>query len=603
MAVFRTFFHGPITGLELTCLKSFVDHGHRIVLYGYERQQAPDWLEQEDAAGLIPQDQLFFYDNGPGKGSVSAFSNIFRYALCAAYGDWWVDTDVVCLSSQWPEPLGGIAAGREHPRSIGTAVLWLEKSLAARLEDRAWRLGKHVSWGEAGPNLLTRMVEEEGMSGLILPQNAFYPVPLEKWDWVHAEDHRDEVCSMARESFCTHLWNEYACQHCFQKSVRPEPQSFFGQRVSKHDTGGFFQPEEEAQTRGSIGSNLPLLSFIVINYNYGAFLRACVDSIMTQTYSATECIVVDNASTDNSQNILAYLAKRYRTLKIIRNTANIGQSAACRDALASAKGNYVAFIDADDYLLPDFAASHMRAHLTLPYAVGFTSSEMMQMADDKIVRAQYLTEPPGDDLAVPVLQEELRDLRDMRQALGSGELEVAELAANLRMVSSTCTAWVWAPTSGTVYRRDALLLFADNRKLDDLKFATDAYFNFGINALMSSAIIDKALAVYRIHGGNNFSRRATLRGMVTFKKENDSGARAAYLALRHIILNFERFFAQTSDIPVLWSAMSTLHRKASSARLQAGERFALIGLKIYFFLAVRLLDVHFEPKKASCKKT
>ena len=45
---------------------------------------------------------------------------------------------------------------------------------------------------------------------------------------------------------------------------------------------------------------LPLVSVIIINYNYGRFLRQAVDSVIGQTYPHVECIIVDNASTDES---------------------------------------------------------------------------------------------------------------------------------------------------------------------------------------------------------------------------------------------------------------------------------------------------------------
>ncbi len=50
--------------------------------------------------------------------------------------------------------------------------------------------------------------------------------------------------------------------------------------------------------------SLPLVSVVVINFNYGRFLRAAVDSVFGQTYPNVECIVVDNGSTDESGAVL-----------------------------------------------------------------------------------------------------------------------------------------------------------------------------------------------------------------------------------------------------------------------------------------------------------
>src|ERR1700689_3221208 len=77
-----------------------------------------------------------------------------------------------------------------------------------------------------------------------------------------------------------------------------------------------------------VGTQLPLISFIVVNYNYGRFLRQCVDSIFAQTYPVIECIVVDNKSTDESLQVIADLKATYPKLDVIYEPANLGQSAA-----------------------------------------------------------------------------------------------------------------------------------------------------------------------------------------------------------------------------------------------------------------------------------
>jgi len=50
-----------------------------------------------DGNQIIPEHEAFTYKNGPGSGSYSAFSNLFRYKLLAQKGGWWIDMDMVCL--------------------------------------------------------------------------------------------------------------------------------------------------------------------------------------------------------------------------------------------------------------------------------------------------------------------------------------------------------------------------------------------------------------------------------------------------------------------------------------------------------------------------
>ncbi|MGH6935855.1 MAG: glycosyltransferase family 2 protein, partial [Methylocella sp.] len=118
---------------------------------------------------------------------------------------------------------------------------------------------------------------------------------------------------------------------------------------------------------------LPLVSVIIVNFNYGRFLRAAVDSVFGQTYPNVECIVVDNASTDESGAVLGAIEGAYANLKIIRRTDNGGQTRAALEGLAASAGPYVIFLDADDFLLPNCVETHVFVHLSLRIHAGFTS--------------------------------------------------------------------------------------------------------------------------------------------------------------------------------------------------------------------------------------
>jgi glycosyltransferase involved in cell wall biosynthesis len=117
-----------------------------------------------------------------------------------------------------------------------------------------------------------------------------------------------------------------------------------------------------------------LVSVIVVNFNYGRFLRAAVDSIFGQTYPNVECIVVDNASTDESGAVLQAIESRYASVKIIRRAENGGQSQAALEGFAASSGSYVIFHDADDLLLPHCVEAHIFVHLSLRIHAGKASS-------------------------------------------------------------------------------------------------------------------------------------------------------------------------------------------------------------------------------------
>lgn len=92
-----------------------------------------------------------------------------------------------------------------------------------------------------------------------------------------------------------------------------------------------------------------MLSVIIPVYNAVQFLRACIDSVTNQTLRDIEVICVDDGSSDGSEAILAEYAAKDKRLKIVTQK-NRGQGAARNRGLASAHGEYVYFMDADDEL-------------------------------------------------------------------------------------------------------------------------------------------------------------------------------------------------------------------------------------------------------------
>lgn len=93
----------------------------------------------------------------------------------------------------------------------------------------------------------------------------------------------------------------------------------------------------------------PTVSVIIPNYNYGRFLSEAIESVLAQTYSCREIIVVDDGSTDNSLEVLVRYEKN--GVKVIRQK-NCGVGAARNVGVRASSGDLVAFLDADDFWMP-----------------------------------------------------------------------------------------------------------------------------------------------------------------------------------------------------------------------------------------------------------
>ncbi len=96
----------------------------------------------------------------------------------------------------------------------------------------------------------------------------------------------------------------------------------------------------------------PLVSILIPAYNAAPFLERSVTSALSQTYDHIEVVIVDDGSTDSTGAIADGIAAREPRVKVVHQD-NRGAAEARRTALNASRGDYVAFLDADDELLPD----------------------------------------------------------------------------------------------------------------------------------------------------------------------------------------------------------------------------------------------------------
>src|SRR6202050_1107446 len=113
---------------------------------------------------------------------------------------------------------------------------------------------------------------------------------------------------------------------------------------------------------------MPLRDFVtvtVVTYNSGRFIKRCLESVLEQKYRDLEVVVVDNASTDGTVDILEQFADRCR---IYYNDGNVGFAAAQNQAIALARGDWVLTLNPDVLLLPNFIQAMVEAGQVDPKA-------------------------------------------------------------------------------------------------------------------------------------------------------------------------------------------------------------------------------------------
>lgn len=124
-----------------------------------------------------------------------------------------------------------------------------------------------------------------------------------------------------------------------------------------------------------------MISVLIPCYNGAALIRRCLDSALSQTRKPCEVIIVNDGSTDNSAEVIASFGPVVRCVE----QANAGPGAARNTGLRLATGKYVAFLDADDYWLPEFlekCVTFLEAH---PEAIAVSTGQEIKTWGHKAV--------------------------------------------------------------------------------------------------------------------------------------------------------------------------------------------------------------------------
>ena len=109
----------------------------------------------------------------------------------------------------------------------------------------------------------------------------------------------------------------------------------------------------------------PLVSIITPSYNSQTFIEESIKSILLQTYTNWELIIIDDCSSDNSRNILTQYKSKVSRIKILLNHSNLGAAQSRNAGMTQAKGDYIAFLDSDDLWFPkklEIQLSYMQKH-------------------------------------------------------------------------------------------------------------------------------------------------------------------------------------------------------------------------------------------------
>lgn len=152
---------------------------------------------------------------------------------------------------------------------------------------------------------------------------------------------------------------------------------------------------------GSEGSIFPGVSVLMSVYQGERWLAQALDSVVAQTFTDWELVVVDDASQDGSASILAAYAVREPRISVVRQLANAGLAASLNLAISLARGEYLARMDADDICLPDRLARQVE-YLDVHPDVCVLGGGADYIGEDGALKGRVLM-PEGNDKIVAAL--------------------------------------------------------------------------------------------------------------------------------------------------------------------------------------------------------
>lgn len=228
----------PISPYERLSLASFARQGHEAILYSFTEQ--PDLLpsvQLRDAREVCREDAVF--NNVERSYSFSMFSDWFRYRMIRDKHHVWADTDLVCLA---PLPQADPLFAWVGPQRLNNALLYADPTsqLIAELVRRTEALedpaARDVPWATYGPELLTDVVNELGLTRFALDVAAVYPIgAVDMWRMFDPE-WRDWCVAQTAGAITLHLWNS-KIQQAGVKEMDPPLGSFLDDLMQRHEIG------------------------------------------------------------------------------------------------------------------------------------------------------------------------------------------------------------------------------------------------------------------------------------------------------------------------------------------------------------------------------
>jgi glycosyltransferase involved in cell wall biosynthesis len=254
----------------------------------------------------------------------------------------------------------------------------------------------------------------------------------------------------------------------------------------------------------------PLVSVVIVNWNYQQFVAQAIDSVKRQTYARWECVVVDNGSSDQSIEVIERAIEGDDRFRLLRLEHNIGHFAGAMAALEHITGCLVGFLDADDYYLPQFLSSHVQVHISAIKPTAFTSSNAVMVDSHNNFISGGLQRFDATD------ERFRKNLPKHPLLLASGVTPqyYGRLLNGTFFGGEDLGYWYWQHGSSNVLRRELIDILKPTTDGEIPFGGVDTYFLIPLSAITGATVIDVSLSAYRLHETNDWSRIPQFNGIL-----------------------------------------------------------------------------------------
>ena len=295
---------------------------------------------------------------------------------------------------------------------------------------------------------------------------------------------------------------------------------------------------------------LPKISVVVTCYNCRDYIADAIRSVARQTVRDFECVIVDDAATDDSAAVIQRTLDELNDprFSLVRLPKNVGQTGATRAGLQHTNAPFVSFLDSDDLWHETFLERHIAAHMNETYAVGFTAcnARLIDGQGTLIAGTVYWfghsrARVDRDQSFAAVDPARVPKIEPDKGATWQSQTPY-------RLYTKRVVHWVWVSTSSMMFRRSLIdLVFPE----DDETFRLHMDFYIVVMAQMvaGSLLIDEALYSYRLHGRNFAANNPVLGGRLHLSTRNWHSTYSQMLdrMLSAMIRDRERFAAALGE--------------------------------------------------------